>query len=432
MNILILGATGFVGSRITNLLLQEQYTIYCAGRHLHLMKQQFPKAHLVYCDFLEDTSITDWLPRLVDIDVIINCIGIFYHKDRNDIWKVHFNTPKAIYEAAQKINIKQIIHISALGVDNCSNEYTNSKLAIEKFLNSLTVPHIILRPSLIYGPDSKGSMDLLRKIAACPGLIPLPGNGLQEFQPIYVGDLAIAVKNLIKTPPSNNSSTLIAASSKKINLKEMVLSIRQWLGFKKGIFVEIPLSIIKVIAWSGDQISYSTVNSPAIQMLQQGNATSSENIRLFEKIAQIKPLEFEEGLKQSSASRKDRWAVRLEIISPFLKISLAIMWLFSAITSILPYSQATSHELLRQVGVTPSYQSIMIYGASLLNALIGVGLLLSYKLRINCILQIIVILFYSLIITSQLPYLWLEPFGPIVKNIPILLSIGILYILESE
>jgi nucleoside-diphosphate-sugar epimerase len=431
MNILVLGATGFVGSAIARLLVKEGLNVICAGRDLEVIKQQFPQAKALYCDFLKDRTVDNWLPRLDGIDVIVNCVGIFYHKNKTKIWNIHFDSTKALYKAAERNNIKQIIHLSALGIDHYRNEYANSKRAIEDLLKSLLIPHVILRPSMIYGPRSKGSMDVLKRLASCPGIIPLPGSGEQLFQPIYIGDLIHAIKNLILIPSPSSSLTLAAVPSQKISLKEMLVSLRQWLGFNKGIFIKIPLFLIHMIGWLNSKFAFSVVNKQAIEMLNQGNYASAKEAELFHEISRVKPLDFSSGLNQNPAGKEDRWYARFLLLGPLLKLSLAIMWLVAGLTSILPYAKPSSYGLLNQIGIAPSLQPLILYGASCLDALIGLSLLSNYKIKINCIVQLLVILLYSLIITIQLPYLWLEPFGPVVKNIPILMAVCALYILET-
>lgn len=431
MKILILGATGFVGSTLTRLLVEEEYQLVCAGRDIDLIKQRFPTAESLYCDFLKDQTVESWLPRFEGIDIIVNCIGIFYHQNKTHLWNIHFHAPKAVYQAAVLSKVKQVIHLSALGIEGYRNDYADSKKALEDFLKSLTIPHLIIKPSVIYGAHSKGSMEVLKKLAASPILIPLPAKGEQLFQPIYVGDLAKAMKNLILRPPQSLSLTLAAVPSQQITLKEMLLTLRKWLGFKKGYFLTIPFFFIQMMGWLGEKLSLPTLNKSAINMLQEGNYTSAEQAKFFQDLTQVQPLEFLPGLNQNPAVQEDRWHARLLLLRPFLQISLAIMWLFSSLTSVLPYAKSPSYGLFTQIGITTSLQPLLLYGAAGLNALIGLGLLVNYKVKINCVLQLLVILFYSLIISLYLPYLWLEPFGPIVKNIPVIISVLTLYILES-
>ncbi|TAL59064.1 MAG: oxidoreductase, partial [Legionella sp.] len=227
------------------------------------------------------------------------------------------------------------------------------------------------------------------------------------------------------------AQSLTAVSSERVTLKNMLLAMRQWLGFKKTRFISIPLFLIKLTAKFGDYVPYSTVNTPAIHMLELGNTTNAAQAKKFQDLARVTPMNFSTGLQQHPASTADRWYAKLSLLRPLLRFSLVFMWLMSALTSLLPYTQAESYSLLQQVGIPLVAIGPSLYAAILLNAIIGIGLLFNYQTKINYILQAAVIIFYMLVISIKLPYLWLEPFGPIVKNIPILMSILVLYTMES-
>ncbi|TAL64471.1 MAG: NAD-dependent epimerase/dehydratase family protein, partial [Legionella sp.] len=140
MTILILGATGFVGSKVTQLLLKEGHRVVCASRDVATTQAKFPQAEVIYCDFLHDMHSKVWLSRLAGIDVIINCVGIFYHRDQQLIWDVHLHTPQALYKAAEQTQVKYIIHLSALNIEHYHNNYAQSKLAIENVLRHTSIP----------------------------------------------------------------------------------------------------------------------------------------------------------------------------------------------------------------------------------------------------------------------------------------------------
>lgn len=347
------------------------------------------------------------------------------------IWKVHYETPKIVFAAAENAQVKKIIHLSALGIDRYDTVYADSKLATEKFLHSLTIPFVILKPSFIYGPGSRGGISLIRSLAALPGVIPLPEGGTQEFQPIRISDLVQAIKNLIEMDKPGQS-TLAAVSAKRVSLKEIIFYLRQWLGLKPAVFIKIPMRLIKLVALLGNYMPYSTVNTAAIAMLAQGNTTTEQEALRFQEATQVIPNNFEEGLHKMPVFEQDRWHAKLIYLRPLLRISLAFMWLMSALTSSFFYSKQASYQLLATIGITAVWQPLFLYGASLMNALLGIGLLLNYKVKFNCLIQIGLISIYTLIISVALPYLWLEPFGPVVKNIPILSSIFILNALSTD
>lgn len=431
MRILVIGATGFVGTWVTNGLIKAGHQVICGVRDITAAKQKFPQAAFLYCNFLTDTAVSDWIPRLDGIDIIINCVGIFYHSDKKIIWTLHYETPKALFLAAEKTGVKKIIHLSALGIEGYDTEYAKSKQAAETTLKSLTTPHIILKPSFIYGPGSRGGILLLRSISALPILIPVPGNGTQKFQPIYVADLMKAIVHLVEAPHSQSMS-LATVSPQKLALKDILLTLRKWLGLKEGHLVSIPMNWIRKLAIVGNYIPFSTLNLDAIKMLEKGNVTTPKESKKFQEITGITPLSFKEGLNEIPSSEQDQWHAKLFFLPPVLRISLACLWLISALTSAFLYSTQASYQLLKTVGISNALQPLFLYGAAGINAILGVWLLTNYKIKLNCIVQFAFVFLYTLIITVKLPYLWLEPFGPVVKNIPILVNIFILYSMESK
>lgn len=167
-------------------------------------------------------------------------------------------------------------------------------------------------------------------------------------------------------------------------------------------------------------------------MLEQGNVATSDNTKQFQEKVNLVPKNFREGMQSSPCSIQDYWHARLFFLRPLLRITLALMWLFTGLTSLALYPHKASYFLLNTVGIPALLQPVFLYGASILDGAIGLSLLINYKTKINCIIQIILILLYTLIISFKLPYFWLDPFGPIVKNIPLLVSILILYVTEPR
>jgi len=431
MKILITGASGFVGSKITMDLLDAGHQVTCCVRNTEYTKKLFPQAKIVFCDFIKDNHQANWSQRLKNIDIVINTVGIFYHPNKKIIWKTHYETPKALFDACVEAKVKKIIHISALGVDKYDVDYAKSKLAADQHLLKLPLVSIILRPSLIYGRGSYGGTSLFRGLAGLPFVLPTPGKGKQQFQPIYLPDLSSGILRLIELP-LENSIILNTVSKTKITITEILQTLRNWLALPKAMVFAIPNFIIKLGSFWGNLIPNSTLNSSGYKMLMENNISAEIETNKFIKQIGFEPKDFKKGTFSEPSTVQDRWQAQLYFIKPLLQLSLAFLWLFTAITSAFIYPQAQSFDLLKQVGISPNYQPFFLYGASLFNAILGLALLFNFHVRKICVLQFFLIILYTLIISLKLPYLWLEPFGPIIKNFPILVGIYILYILENQ
>ncbi len=113
------------------------------------------------------------------------------------------------------------------------------------------------------------------------------------------------------------------------------------------------------------------------------------------------------------------------------RLSLSFLWIFTGITSVF-FSFEYSYELLESGGVTGVLASFCIYSGSLLDVVIGIWLVTGKYLKRCYQLQLLVVVLYSLILTIIEPNFWMHPFGPLTKNIPILVMIYYLYVNESQ
>jgi uncharacterized membrane protein YphA (DoxX/SURF4 family) len=104
------------------------------------------------------------------------------------------------------------------------------------------------------------------------------------------------------------------------------------------------------------------------------------------------------------------------------RLSLSFIWIFTAFTSLF-LDRETGREIIALTAISGHYDDGLINAGSLLNLVIGVWLLTGYKLRWACWVQIIVILAYTAVLSIIAPAYWLHPFGPVTKNIPLLVLI---------
>jgi hypothetical protein len=109
-------------------------------------------------------------------------------------------------------------------------------------------------------------------------------------------------------------------------------------------------------------------------------------------------------------------------ITLIARLSLSFVWLFTAATSFW-WARDIGYEILAQQHIPDELADLCINAGSLLDAIIGFWLLSNYQLRWCYRIQILLILSYSLLISIIAPSFWLHPFGPVTKNIPILVLI---------
>lgn len=429
MKILVTGPYGFVGSQIVAELINNGYEVIGCAKNIKFAKRIFPQLTMIHSDFNNDLTPNSWIPRLKDIDVVINCVGLLTGTSA-EMWRIHYEAPRALFEACQVSNVKKIIQISALGVDKSEVLFAQTKKAADDILKSIEVSSVVIRPSLVYGSGSFGGTSLFRGLAGLPGFIPIPAKKEAVLQPIHIKDLAQAVVNIIKIKSSEKYKIVNAVGSERYTLFKIILLMRQWLGFGKARKIKVPVSIIKGFAKLGDWLKL-TFNSTLYQMSHTNNVATLEETQQFSQILGHQPKDFQEGLTLQPSYVQDRWHARLYFLRPALRLSIGFLWFYTGIISLIGYPHALSFMLLKKVGIE-SYQALVLYSASLVDIVLGIFTFLGKKIPLVGSIQIILILIYTLIITVKIPEFWLHPFAPIAKNIPLLIATMIMIGMESK
>jgi hypothetical protein len=109
-----------------------------------------------------------------------------------------------------------------------------------------------------------------------------------------------------------------------------------------------------------------------------------------------------------------------------VRIALGILWLFTGITSAF-LAPEIGYEVLASGGITGSNATTLIFLGSGLDVVIGLWVLTGWQLKPCCLVQLGLIVCYTLLLSFIQPEFWLHPFGPLTKNIPIAVMIYVLY-----
>ena len=105
--------------------------------------------------------------------------------------------------------------------------------------------------------------------------------------------------------------------------------------------------------------------------------------------------------------------------------SLSFLWIFTGLTSIF-FKPEIGYEILANAGITDTFANIAVVGGGALDIALGVWLLTSFKTKFCCLMQLLVIATYTILLTIIDASFWLHPFGPLTKNIPIVVLIAII------
>ncbi len=427
MRILITGASGFIGGHLTQALIETGHEIIAAVRRPQSLQHRWPNIRTLPIDFSRDLNPEEWTPHLAGVDVVINAVGIIRESGENSFDKLHSRGPIVLFQACETAGVRRVLQLSALGADDQAfSHYHRSKRSADTYLKQTELDWAILMPSIVYGPGAK-SMALFQAMAALP-LIPLIDQGDQPIQPIHIQDLVRAVISLVEQPTTLRQDIKMVGPS-PIQMKELYRRLCDWQGLGQARFLRIPYPLaFKGAQWAG-LLGQTPINAEAVQMLQKGNTASVEP---FIQRFGFRPRSLTQALAEDPARQADRWYAGLYFLAPLLRLSIAFLWIWTGIVSAFLFPAEQSYALLKQVGIAGIWQPMLLYGAAALDFGLGLATLFSFRLQLTGWIQIGIVLFYSLIITVWLPEQWIHPFGPMSKNLPLLVGILIMLVLERR
>jgi len=199
--IAIIGATGFIGRRIVEVLAEEGARIKVLARNPDRAKFLKPMGSVGQIsvfpgDALDEKALAGVMSGA---DAVVNTIGILAENGRQSFSALQAELPGRIGRLAAELSLGRVVHLSAIGADPSSHiRYAASKGQGEENLHKAFPRATILRPSLVFGEGDGFFNRFARMAVLSPGL-PVIGGGNNLVQPVFVGDVAGAVRAALAT-----------------------------------------------------------------------------------------------------------------------------------------------------------------------------------------------------------------------------------------
>jgi uncharacterized protein YbjT (DUF2867 family) len=241
----IFGGTGFIGRQIVRELAAKNYRIKVATRipeRAYFLKPcgSIGQVTPVLCDYNDEKSIQN---AVSGCEIVVNTVGVLYSKGENRFPKVHTELPERIAKACKKEDVRNFIHLSALGIDDSRSHYAVSKLEGEQAVLKAFKDAVILRPSIVFGEDD----DFFNRFAAMAQIspiLPLIGGGHTKFQPVYVGDVSDAVISCIDNKDAKGQTYHLGGTD-VLTFKELFETMFTYTGNPRKL-VSVPFGFAKL------------------------------------------------------------------------------------------------------------------------------------------------------------------------------------------
>ena len=271
----VFGGSGFLGRHVVRALASRGYRIRVAVRRPELTGHLRPmgkvgQIHAVQANVRYPQSV---VAAMRDADAAVNLVGILFQRGRQRFDAVQAAGAEAVAQAANAAGAP-LVHVSAIGADaNSPAHYGRSKAEGERRVRAALPDAVIMRPSILFGPED----DFFNRFAALARIapaLPLPGGGHTRFEPVYAGDVAEVIARAVDANAKAGTTYELGGPDVHTfrELMEFVLATVH----RRRLLVPVPFEVLKLQAAFAQFLPTPPITPDQVEMLKSDNIVSAE------------------------------------------------------------------------------------------------------------------------------------------------------------
>ncbi len=272
----IYGGSGFIGRHLVGAIAKTDARMRVAVRRPELAGHLQPlggvgqinavQANVRYPDSL--------LAAARGADAVVNLVGILFPSGKQTFEAVQDEGARHVAEAARVAGARALVHVSAIGASEHSRSaYARSKAEGEAEVREVFPGAVILRPSVVFGPED----DFFNRFAALARLfpaLPLIGGGKTKFQPVFVGDVVKAVLAGL-TGRADAGAPYELGGPEVLTMKQVMERVLAY-AMRKRLLVPIPFWLAKLQAAFLQLLPNPPLTIDQVRLLENDNIVSEE------------------------------------------------------------------------------------------------------------------------------------------------------------
>ena len=270
----VFGGSGFIGRYVVQRLAHDGWTIRVAVRHPGRAKFLKPLGEIgqitPLCVPLQDAAAV--AAALSGADAAVNLVGVLFESGRQRFQAVQAQGAGTVASAAAEAGVESLVQISAIGASpDSASAYARSKGEGEAAVRAAFPEAVILRPSVVFGPED-GLFNRFAEMTRFSPALPLIGGGRTRFQPVYVGDVARAVVKAL-TDPACRGKVYELGGPKVYSLKELMELLLSAIG-RKRLLVDLPFGLARLQAALLELLPQPPLTRDQVTLLREDNVVS--------------------------------------------------------------------------------------------------------------------------------------------------------------
>lgn len=291
MNILVTGATGYIGKRLIPLLINQEHHVFCAVRDKLRADKNYlnePQIDIIEADFLKPETLIN-IPKNIDVAYyLIHSMS----NSSNDFEILEEACARNFKNFLETTQVKQIIYLSGITNEDKLSKHLSSRLNVENILKSDKYALTILKAGIIVGSGSS-SFEIIRDLVEKLPFMIAPKWLNTKTQPLAVRDvLSFLLKSAGNTLLYNKSYDVVGPEV--LTYKQMLLEFAEVRGLKRYILT-VPIMTPKLSSYwlyfitsTSYKLASSLVNSMGVQIIGKPSNINT--------ILDVKPMTYKEAV----------------------------------------------------------------------------------------------------------------------------------------
>lgn len=283
----IFGGSGFIGRYAARQLVKAGYRVRIACRRPGLAGDARLAGSPGWVDVVQ-ANVRDRpsIARALDgADAVVNLVGILQESGPQTFESEQVLGAKNVAEMAAEAGIDRFVQISAIGVDLASkSNYARTKAEAEAAVRSAVPGAVILRPSIVFGPEDD-FFNRFASLAKITPVLPAIGGGKTRLQPVYAGDVADAIAAAIERadvagrtfelggPRTYTMNEIYDVICKTVCRKRLKLPVPFFAAKPLGLLTGAVFRFVPPVAWI---FGRPPITGDQVEMLKSDNVVSED------------------------------------------------------------------------------------------------------------------------------------------------------------
>jgi uncharacterized protein YbjT (DUF2867 family) len=267
--ILVTGATGFIGPKVVHALRAAGHDVRALVRERARGRTlEASGAELVQGDVTNPDSLR---AAATGTDTVVHLVAIRQGRPEQ-FQRVMVQGTRNLIAAAQEAGAKRFVLMSALGTDESTKDlvpYYGAKWQQEQDVQAAGIPHVIFRPSFVFGREG-GILPTFARLAKLTPATPIVGSGKQRIQPIWVDDVAAYFAKAVDLDAATNRVFELGGPD-AVSWNEFWARLKRVLGQRRPSF-HVPIGLMRLNALVTERLPGNVpLTRDLLKMLEAGD-----------------------------------------------------------------------------------------------------------------------------------------------------------------